>query len=157
MKVYDMKRGAGKTTYLIYLSNLLKIPILCHGAAHSEAIKQRARAMGLEIPDPIYVGKLRGYKPDAVLIDELEFVLQGLLNKDGLNTKVIAATYSSNPNDISDINEEIKHNYINKAYNEIKNAASSEGHTLDYDKLINIFNKICVIINNTENEIKELI
>lgn len=157
MKVYDMKRGTGKTTYLIYLSNLLNIPILCHGAAHSEAIRERAQAMRLEIPNPIYVGKSRGYKPDAVLIDELELVLQSLLNKDGLNTKVVAATYTSNPRDVSRINEEMKSNYINKAYNEIKKIASDEGATLNYDELISIFNEICGIVNYTENEIKELL
>lgn len=157
MKVYDMKRGSGKTTYLIYLSNLLKIPILCHGAAHSEAIRQRAQAMGLEIPNPIYVGRSRGYKPDAILVDELELVLRSLLKKEGLNTKVVAATYTSNPNDTSNINEEIKNKYINKAYSEIKKIAFDKGYALSYDELFNLFNKICGIVDNVENEIKELI
>lgn len=157
MKVYDMKRGSGKTTYLIYLSNLLKIPILCHGATHSEMIKEKAQAMGLEIPNPIYVGRTRGYKPDAILIDELELIVQSLLKKEGLNAKVVAATYTSNPDDTSNINEEIKSNYINKAYSEIKKIAFDKGYALSYDELFNLFNKICGIVNNVENEIKELI
>ena len=157
MKVYDMKRGSGKTTYLMYLSNLLNIPILCHSKMHAENIADTAKRCGIDIPKPIYVGKSRGYKPDAILVDELEFVLQSLLNKEGLNTNVVAATYTSNPRDFSHVNEEIKSGYINKAYNEIKKVASNDRYTLNYDELINIFNQICGIVNNTENEIKELI
>lgn len=156
MKVYDMKRGSGKTTYLIYLSNLLNIPILCHSSMHAEAIIGLAERIGIDIPKPIYVGKSRGIKPDAILIDELELVLKSLLNKEGLDSRVVAATYTSNPRDISHLNEDMKGKYINKAYKEIKKITSSERCGQNYDELISLFNQICSIVNNTENEIKEL-
>lgn len=89
MKIVQMNRGRGKTVYLIKKSAEFKYPIICCSETQRRIIKNTAKEMGLDIPDPIpfnsinFKEKLRGLNYfDKLLIDDLEYVLKRLFDKD---------------------------------------------------------------------------
>lgn len=89
MEIMQMNRGGGKTTYLIKKSAEFKYPIICCSETQRRIIKDTAKEMGLDIPDPISFSsinskeKLRGLNCfDKLLIDDLEYVLKILFGKD---------------------------------------------------------------------------
>lgn len=89
MKIIQMNRGKGKTIYLIKKSAEFKYPIICCSETQRRMIKNIAKEMGLDIPEPISFSsinskeKLRGLSCfDKLLIDDLEYVLKRLFDKD---------------------------------------------------------------------------
>lgn len=89
MEIIQMGRGRGKTIYLIKKSAELKYPIICCSEAQRKMIKDTAKEMRLDIPDPISFSsinskeKLRGLSNfDKLLIDDLEYVLKRLFDKE---------------------------------------------------------------------------
>lgn len=85
MEIIKANRGQGKTTELIKTSSTTKQPILCMNEMSCRAIKEKAFDMELDIPDPISIHDIgttgRGRKDldNGILIDEIDFVLEGLL------------------------------------------------------------------------------
>ena len=76
-------RGAGKTTMLIHMSHDKKIPILVPTTKVARFIKDRAKAMNLDIPAPVtmfqFLNNDSKYscnnKKERFLIDELDSIL----------------------------------------------------------------------------------
>ena len=90
MKIINLERGQGKTTILIKLSATHNTPIICSSTASKSYILNKAREMGLTIPEPINVRgediahKLRGLNINSnygVLVDDLEGILQYFLGE----------------------------------------------------------------------------
>lgn len=102
MKIYDLGRGQGKTTRLLYASEFNDIPILCTTKDNKYMLMERAKMYGLNIPEPITVSDivsntLRGSKTidKNILIDEAPAVLQSLLSNLGMHGEVKAITLTS--------------------------------------------------------------
>lgn len=87
--IYD-KRCSGKTTRLIKLSHQKQIPIVTGLPAGDCYIRQKADEMGLNIPRPIWIGKLKqsGYSGE-VLIDDADIVLNHFIENN-----IVAVTMS---------------------------------------------------------------
>lgn len=90
MKIINLERGKGKTTMLIKLSATHNTPIICSSFASKSYILNKAKEMGLTIPEPINVRNcdmpyvLRGLNINSncgVLVDDLECILQYFLGE----------------------------------------------------------------------------
>lgn len=84
MEILSMERGSGKTTKLIKISNKTKAPIICRDKNTVRFIKNMAKEMKLEIPEPLSIyekDKLRcSYNPsNCVLIDDVDSILSKIL------------------------------------------------------------------------------
>ena len=106
MKIVRMNRGEGKTTYLIKKSAELQYPIICCSGKQKELIKDKAKKMGLDFPEPISINSinfkesLRGINYNTeLLIDDLDIILHKILYN-----KVNIATVSCDV--ITDVNED---------------------------------------------------
>lgn len=99
MKIYNLKRGGGKSVRMLYASEYQNVPIVCMNSSHKEYLKRKAKELGLNIPEPITVediGDARtALNTTDVLVDEIPFVLQTLLNRYG-HYHVIGGTLTSN-------------------------------------------------------------
>lgn len=73
MKILNMPRRTGKTTKLIYTSEVTGYPILCANLNAVDNVKKMAKEMGCNIPEPMTVAdfKRHFYKDENVLIDEV--------------------------------------------------------------------------------------
>lgn len=83
MKKIIKNRGDGKTTDLVKLSAEKQIPIIVHTNGNINYIKNIARELGLNIPNPIHISSLdfeKGMSFNEVLVDEADLVLQELLS-----------------------------------------------------------------------------
>lgn len=77
------RRGCGKTTELIKLSNAKHLYIVCASRQRVEYVAQLAREMKLDIPLPISVDELplrSGYIKE-ILVDDIEDVLATMIQK----------------------------------------------------------------------------
>lgn len=102
MKIYNLGRGQGKTTRLLYASEFNDVPILCTTKDSKYMLMERAKMYGLDIPEPITVNdivsdKLRGSEviDKDILVDEVPAVLQSLLSNLGMRGEVKAITLTS--------------------------------------------------------------
>ena len=86
-RVYNLPRGAGKTTRMLYLSEYLQVPILCRSKTAKDCLIGRANEYGIMIPEPITPNDLSNKKFNFrnILVDESLEVLDVILNKYGLN------------------------------------------------------------------------
>lgn len=83
MTILTMKRGEGKTTAAIQASAEGKTPIVCVTEAQRRYIKERAKSLSLEIPEPIPAARVVNWAAlhlDEVIIDDLDCVLSVLLH-----------------------------------------------------------------------------
>lgn len=73
MKILNMPRGTGKTTKLIYTSEVTGFPILCANLNAVDNVKKMAKEMKCDIPEPMTIAdfKRHFYKNENVLIDEV--------------------------------------------------------------------------------------
>lgn len=89
MKIYNMERGSGKTTRLIYISEYSDIPILCTTVDAKEQIQALASELKCIIPEPISINDLlnknSNLRLNEVLVDEAFNVLSEVLKKVGIN------------------------------------------------------------------------
>lgn len=75
-------RASGKTTWLIMQSAMSDIPIMVTNPAMIIILKERAKHMGLKIPEPILWKKQREYCGDEVqevIIDDVEYFIERVL------------------------------------------------------------------------------
>lgn len=100
MKIYDLPRGTGKTTRLIYLSEFNNAPILCTNEFEKTSIILKAEKLNIKIPTPITIDEvikgLKGKEDNTItniLVDESITILSSLLQKYQL--KMIGCTLSS--------------------------------------------------------------
>lgn len=94
MTIINRPRGTGKTTQLIYLSEINRIPIV---SRNPDYIIDMAKKMGCNIPSPIAITKYIGLtygrnfndRPQKFYIDDLECVLDCLFpNVDVITTSI---------------------------------------------------------------------
>lgn len=100
MKLIIKNRGQGKTTQLIYTSEITRYPIVTTSHTSVELIKILAKELACNIPEPIAYTDLRNNKYRGnknlgkVLVDDVDSILEEVLNE-YLNCKVIGATISN--------------------------------------------------------------
>lgn len=80
MNIISMKRGQGKTIFLIKTSCFSNTPIVCANKKSKMIIEDMAKDMKMNIPEPIIVedfleDRLRGKRINSILIDDLEDIL----------------------------------------------------------------------------------
>ena len=90
MKIFNLPRGNGKTTRILYLSESSNTPILCGLTEQKKTLKENALKLGLHIPEPICVadiinGEIQGKNIQNVVVDEAVYTLDYWLNYYGLN------------------------------------------------------------------------
>ena len=98
MKLLIKDRASGKTTGLIYTSEATGYPIVTNSKITANYIKEQAKEMNCDIPDPITVNDIHsgmGLPSDVnVLFDNVETILKDALNY-YLGANVVCATMSS--------------------------------------------------------------
>lgn len=99
MKVYSLGRCTGKTTRMIYASELHNAPIICTTEGTKRYIVNYAEKMNINIPTPICVRELSERRMtgiDSVLIDDATSVLCEMMKLLCSNrTNIIAMTVDS--------------------------------------------------------------
>ena len=94
MKIISGKRRIGKTSELIITSKMTGYPIVTSNISSAENIKNMAKDMNCEIPEPITILQFnnREFKHliNRVLIDNLEFILEEALTS-YLGVEVVTA------------------------------------------------------------------
>lgn len=98
MKLIDRERGSGKTTKLIYTSEITGYPIVAESNQSIEYIKRQARELGANIPNPMTVKEMRsirGIRFDRILLDEGFSIIEEAL-KTYFGVEVAAVTFTSN-------------------------------------------------------------
>ena len=87
MKIYNLKRGGGKSTRMLYASEYMEAPIICATDVQKDSLKAKAKELGLNIPEPICIGDIGDARislnTSNVLVDEMPLVLQRLLSRYG--------------------------------------------------------------------------
>lgn len=90
-KIIAKRRGEGKTTRLVYLSELTGYPIVTNSRIAAANIKELASRCHADIPDPIVASSLmesmKGRHVEGLLVDDIDHVLQSIIN-----TPIFAAT-----------------------------------------------------------------
>lgn len=99
MKIINLPRGHGKTTRLLYASEFNNTPILCANQTYKQCLLDRAKELGLKIPEPITASEVvmcpipkLNIRDKDILIDETPIVLQSLLSYLGMNGDIKAIT-----------------------------------------------------------------
>lgn len=97
MKIISGKRRIGKTSELIITSKMTGYPIVTSNQSSAENIKNMAKDMNCEIPEPITISQFnsrefKGYKHliNRVLVDNVEFILEEALTS-YLGVEVVTA------------------------------------------------------------------
>jgi hypothetical protein len=97
MNLLIKDRASGKTTGLIYTSEVTQYPIVTFNRKSTEYIKEMAREMGCLIPEPLCFGDFRDESnrgcrlPENILVDEVGMVIEDALNA-YFHTNVVSAT-----------------------------------------------------------------
>jgi hypothetical protein len=100
MKIFNLQRGRGKTTRMLYASEFNNAPILCYNTMYKQNVIDMANKFGINIPEPMTVSEFIQYKkihpksPMPILIDEMDITLSLLLLQ-AFNTEVIGATITT--------------------------------------------------------------
>lgn len=96
MKILNKERGSGKTTQLIYTSEVTGYPIVTYTEEQVNNISEQARKLECDIVDPIDITALKTSKRPLVkyvLLDEAELILQEALES-YLGADIVALTMS---------------------------------------------------------------
>jgi hypothetical protein len=86
MKIFNLPRGYGKTTRMLYASEYNNAPILCSTDSRKRYVMDMAKSMQLNIPEPISVSDIvcnrirdKRINNGNVLVDEMDDVLREIL------------------------------------------------------------------------------
>lgn len=84
MKIYDVQRGAGKTCKAVLLSSKKQIPILVHNISAKKIVRETAKRLDVNIPEPIAVCELKSqcgkrFNNSEYIIDEGDEVIKALI------------------------------------------------------------------------------
>ena len=94
MRFINMARRTGKTTLLINSSYTTGYPIIVKDSARAKAVKDQAKALGLDIEVISYLDWINGhYYDNKVLIDEATELIEGALTR-LLRAEVVACTFT---------------------------------------------------------------
>lgn len=84
MKIVKLGRGKCKSTAAIMESSKTCIPILVYNRNQIKMLEERAKSLGLDIPEPVtlidHLAKNGNKKPFRVIVDETEQILKALLD-----------------------------------------------------------------------------
>ncbi len=79
MRIFNLPRAGGKTTRMLYASEFQQIPILCKNQKYKGFLQDKARFLGIDIPEPVtvkeFLDKPRSLSTHEILIDEALMVL----------------------------------------------------------------------------------
>lgn len=85
MRLFNLKRGKGKTIRMLYASEFNHVPILCHNNVAKQYLIDKAKELEIDIPNPISVSDLSDAQiaidVSDVYVDEILLVLQSLLKR----------------------------------------------------------------------------
>lgn len=97
MHLMNRERGSGKTTKLIYTSEVTGYPIVVRDRRMVNIINEQAVQMDCIIPNCISVDEFRNmpHKPERILIDEGVTIINDAL-QEYLQSDVVAITFTSN-------------------------------------------------------------
>lgn len=98
MRLLIKDKGSSKTTGLIYASEATGYPIVTSSKIQVSYIKEQAKSMGCDIPEPLTVNDVRSsgrlpHNPN-ILFDNIETILEDAVNY-YLEANVICATITS--------------------------------------------------------------
>lgn len=84
MKIFNLPRGKGKTTRMLYASEFNNAPIICGNDTRKRYLIETAKCMNLNIPKPISVSDIickrtKGKRFNSVVVDEIDDVLREIL------------------------------------------------------------------------------
>lgn len=85
MKIIMRPRGQGKTTELLYTSEVTDYRIICSTQQEKESLKRQALELNLFIPTPMTCKEYlcgrgrRGLKDKGIMIDNVEMILPEIL------------------------------------------------------------------------------
>ena len=96
--IINLPRCGGKTTALVYASAVDRIPILCFSTFQKRYIKELAKKLGVNIPEPLTcnsndLSRIGGLGVRKVLIDDAEAVIPEFI-KEKLGIEIGAMTMS---------------------------------------------------------------
>lgn len=97
MKTINIGRGKGKTTRLLYASEMNQVPIITHSKQSAAVLKDMAKKLHLNIPEPISIleasasNKLQGLG-HSCYIDESLMCLEAIMNSIGLSVEAVTLT-----------------------------------------------------------------
>jgi len=97
IRLIDKPRGTGKTSELIYASEITGYPIVVNNINQVIYISQMAKEMNCKIPEPIIETELLDkncHVADKVLIDEGTDIISKALDS-YFNVHVVAVTFTS--------------------------------------------------------------
>jgi len=94
MRFINMARRSGKTTLLINTAYTTGYPIIVKDSARAKAVKDQAKALGLDIMVVSYMDWINGHYPDnKVLVDESTEFIEGALTR-LLRAEIVACTFT---------------------------------------------------------------
>ena len=95
MRFINMARRSGKTTLLINSAYTTGYPIIVKDKARAAAVKDQAKALGLDIEVYTLTEWLNTYRcyPKKVFLDEAADIIEGALIS-ALKAEVVACTFS---------------------------------------------------------------
>lgn len=99
MKLIDRERGSGKTTKLIYTSEMTGYPIVTKNAHSVDYIQKQAQELGAKIPKPMTVKEIlsiRGIRFEKILLDEGFSIIEDALKSYFGGIEVATVTFTSN-------------------------------------------------------------
>lgn len=96
MKIFNLPRGCGKTTRMLYASEFNNAPIICCTDSRKHYVMDMAKSMKLNIPEPISISdiicnRIKIEKFNKVLVDEIDDVLREIL-RFTINADMIGGT-----------------------------------------------------------------
>lgn len=101
MKIINLGRQQGKTTRLLYASEFNNYPILCATYEQKRYLMDKAKTLGLNIPEPICANEMINKSKESdildrdILVDEAHWVLEMLLKSVGMRGNIKAITLTS--------------------------------------------------------------
>jgi hypothetical protein len=100
VKIIEKPRGAGKTTDLVKLSAETNVPILAWNVCGSTLYKERARELGIKIPEPVRFSHGRTGHLGEVMIDDLDAFLYSIVGSN-VSAATITGKYRLTKEDIA--------------------------------------------------------
>lgn len=99
MRLFNLKRGKGKTIRMLYASEFNHIPILCPDNIAKQHLISKAKELEIDIPAPISVNDLSDARiaidVSDMYVDEMPFVLQSLLKRISPNYRMVGGTITT--------------------------------------------------------------
>lgn len=99
MRLFNLKRGKGKSVRMLYASEFNHVPILCHNNAAKQYLIDKAEELEIDIPNPISVDDLTDARialdTSDVYVDEMPLVLQSLLKRISPNYRMVGGTITT--------------------------------------------------------------